>query len=114
MVILEILHTITVHMLANIGQRSTHCVIGVELRVVLLAVPITQGWQLLRDGGEEADNDTHGRRLHVGAELVDDLLVLKVMLDWQQDPSGRLNSQVSDIGNRIAFPPKRQVKSLRS
>lgn len=111
MIVLGLSHTVAVYVLANFGQSNTHCVVGIELRVVLLAVPLTQSWQLLRDGGEEADDDTHGRGLHVGAEFVDDLLVLKEMLVGQRDPIGCLDSQVSDIGNRIAFPPKRQVKS---
>lgn len=111
MIVLGLSHTVAVYVLANFGQSNTHGVVGIELRVVLLAVPLTQSWQLLRDGGEEADDDTHGRGLHVGAEFVDDLLVLKEMLVGQRDPIGCLDSQVSDIGNRIAFPPKRQVKS---
>ena len=109
--VLELSHTIAVYVLADFGQGNTHCVVGIELRVVFLTVPITQSWQLLRDGREEADDDTHGRRLHVDAEFVDDLLVLREMLVGQRDPTGRLDSQVSDIGSRIAFPPKRQVKS---
>lgn len=77
MLILDLLHTVAVYVLANVGQCSTHCVVGVQLRVVFLAIPITQSWQLLRNGREEADNDTHRRRLHVAAEFIDNLLVLK-------------------------------------
>lgn len=109
--VLELSRTIAVYVLANFGQSSTHCVVGIELREVLLTVPLTQSGQLLRNGGEEADDDTHGRGLHVDAEFFDDLLVLQEMLIKQRNPTHRLNLQVSDIGSRIAFPPKRQAKS---
>ena len=34
-------------------------------------LPLRKGGELLRDGVEQANDDTNWRRLHVGAELVD-------------------------------------------
>ena len=52
--------------------------------MVLSRFPLLERRQLLRDSGEEANNDTNGRGFHVVAKLVHNLLVLFLVSDVEK------------------------------
>ena len=43
---------------------------------MLTRIPLGKGRDLLRDGGEETDNDPNGGRFHIIAELLNDSIIL--------------------------------------
>lgn len=62
--------TVFSHMRTDLGHRIAHRRIAVQEVVVFPGVPLREGRKLLRDGREQADDDTDRGRLHVGAELL--------------------------------------------
>lgn len=58
------------HGIANVG-------VGVENLMVLLGVPVGEGWKFLGNGLEKTNNDTNWSALHVVAELVNGSRVLR-------------------------------------
>lgn len=65
--------TVANDVLAEFTQGLANGVINVEIEdvVVLPAVPLGKERNLLRDGGKQTDDDTHGNLLHRVAELSD-------------------------------------------
>lgn len=57
-------------MLSHLGHGITDSDIVVKQVAVLTGVPVGEGWELLRDGVEEAHNNTDRGGFHVVAELV--------------------------------------------
>ena len=66
-------------MFADFSQGRAHSVVRVQLCVVLLGVPFSQRWEFLRNGREEADNDTHRCGFHIRAKFVDNLFILEII-----------------------------------
>ena len=57
------------HMLSNLGQRITDRLVTAQQPGVLAGIPLHKAGQLLADSLEKTNNNTHGRALHVCAEL---------------------------------------------
>ena len=69
--------TVAVDMVADLSQGIAHGPVGVELGMMLLTIPFSQRRKLLRNGGKETNDDSHGRGLHIDAKFVYNLFVLK-------------------------------------
>lgn len=57
-------------MILHFGHGITNCDIVVEELAMTSGIPFSEGRKFLRDGVEEANDDTHGSGFHVVAELV--------------------------------------------
>ena len=71
--------------------------------MVLARVPLSEGGELLGDGREQADNDTHRCALHLGAEVVDGTLIwyAVVAVELNQLPNGEEDGSQQEYGGPV-------------
>ncbi len=101
--------TVTHYMSAHLCQGMAYIHVGAQQIVVFGSVPFLEGGKLLRNRGEETNNDTHRCGLHVVAELADNLLILLIIRVVTNGHEPYL--QESDSGSQIASPPTQQARS---
>ena len=59
----------------NLGHSITDGLVGVQDMMMLAGIPLHKGGELGAHGLEKTNNNTDGSALHLGAELLDGVLV---------------------------------------